>query len=130
MPTYVYECDICKNMFEHMQSMTSPKLTLCAECGEHSLFRHIGNGCAIVMDTKFRDERGTKIWYPNNNDNPYFDKSLNRVFKNKKDKKNYMKEKKIVMDGSLDNPNRHRRPEAGTTRGGKQPIYSNPIRSK
>ena len=113
-----------------MQSMVSPKLKLCATCGEESLVRLIGTGCAIVMDTKFRDANGTQIWYPNNNDNPYHDRALNRVFKNKKDKKNYMRENKIVMDGTLDNPNRHRDPTAGTTRGGKEPIYSKPIKEK
>jgi putative FmdB family regulatory protein len=130
MPTYHYECEICGNEFDYMQPILSSKLELCANCGEKSLFRHIGNGCAIVMDTKFRDEKGTKIWYPNNNDNPYYDKALNRVFKNKKDKKQYMKENKVVMDGSMDHPQWYRRPEAGDTMGHKKPIYSRPIKEK
>lgn len=117
-------------MFDHMQSMSSPKLVNCITCGQPALVRLIGNGCAIVMDTSFRDEKGTRIWYPNNNDNPYYDRALNRVFKNKEDKKSYMKEKKIVMDGSSDNPLRNREPSAGTTRGGKAPIYSRKIKEK
>ena len=130
MPTYSYECSDCGNKFDHMQGMTTPKLIMCACCGEPSLFRHIGVGCSIVMDNKYRDAKGSPIWYPNNNDNPYYDKALNRVFKNKKDKKKYMKENKVIMDGSLDNPNRHRDPTAGSTRGGKEPIYSRPIKEK
>ena len=131
MPTYQYECEDCGNEFEHMQSMTSHKLTLCAMCGEHSLVRLIGSGCAIVMDTKFRDSRGCPIWYPKNNDNPYFDRALQRVFKNKKDKKQYMDKNKLIMDGTdHDNPNQHRWPEAGDTMGSKKPIYSRKIKEK
>lgn len=130
MPTYVYECSGCGEIFDIMQGMREPKLTMCDSCGENTLFRHIGTGCAILIDTSFRDEKGTKIWYPNNNNNPYYDKALNRVFKNKQDKRQFMKENKIVMDGSLDNPSRHREPAAGTTRGGKEPIYSRPIKEK
>jgi len=114
-----------------MQGMTTPKLTLCACCGKHKLFRHIGIGCSIVMDNKYKDLKGCPIWYPNNNDNPYFDKAFQRVFKNKKDKKSFMNKNKIIMDGSdHDNPNRHRDPTAGDTMGSKKPIYSRKIKEK
>jgi putative FmdB family regulatory protein len=33
MPIYEYECEKCKKRFEHMQSMSEPKKTVCEECG-------------------------------------------------------------------------------------------------
>ena len=49
MPTYDYRCDACEHQFEHFQSITSPVLDKCPECGRRKLRRLIGPGAAIVF---------------------------------------------------------------------------------
>lgn len=116
MPIYEYSCQSCHDEFEHRQGIKDSRLKHCIKCGEDTLVRHIGYGGHINMNPDYKDSVGTPIWYPNNNDKPYYDKALNRVFNNRAEKKTYMNEKRIVMDGSSDHPKRNRIPEAGTTR--------------
>ena len=35
MPIYEYQCDECGVRFERMQSMSSPSVAVCPECGGH-----------------------------------------------------------------------------------------------
>ena len=49
MPTYDYQCGSCEHEFEHFQSMTSPVLRKCPECGKPKLKRLIGAGAAVVF---------------------------------------------------------------------------------
>lgn len=49
MPTYDYHCDACEHEFEHFQTITSPVLTKCPECGKKKLRRLFGTGAALVF---------------------------------------------------------------------------------
>lgn len=49
MPTYDYECTACDHAFEHFQSISSPVLRKCPECGKQKLRRLIGSGAAVVF---------------------------------------------------------------------------------
>lgn len=55
----------------------------------------------VLKDTRYRDAKGEMIYFPKN-DRPYFDKALQRVFHSKKQKCEYMRKNKIIMDGSSD----------------------------
>lgn len=46
-----------------------------------------------------KDEKGNKIWFPKDG-KPYFDPALKRTFNTAREKADYMKEKKLIMDGS------------------------------
>jgi putative FmdB family regulatory protein len=49
MPTYDYECNACGHKFEHFQSITSPALRKCPECGKNKIKRLIGTGAGIIF---------------------------------------------------------------------------------
>jgi putative FmdB family regulatory protein len=49
MPTYDYHCDACEHEFEHFQTITSPLLTKCPECGKKKLRRLFGTGAAVMF---------------------------------------------------------------------------------
>jgi putative FmdB family regulatory protein len=49
MPTYDYVCDACKHAFEHFQSITSPVMRKCPECGKLKLRRLIGIGAGVIF---------------------------------------------------------------------------------
>lgn len=49
MPTYDYHCDACEHEFEHFQTITSPLLKKCPECGKNKLRRLFGTGAALVF---------------------------------------------------------------------------------
>jgi len=53
----------------------------------------------VLKDTKYRDGRGERVWFPKDG-RPYFDKALRKTFNSIQEKTAYMKEKKIIMDGS------------------------------
>jgi putative FmdB family regulatory protein len=63
MPTYDYHCDACEHEFEHFQTITSPLLTKCPECGKKKLRRLFGTGAALVFKgsgfytTDYRSEK-------------------------------------------------------------------------
>lgn len=120
MPTYIYECENCKAVFEKMQGIKDSKLLHCDRCHTDSLFRHIGNPDVLPPDfLKYKDSRGTPIWFKE----PYYDRALNRKFYSKKEKWEYMKKNNIHMDGSYDKRSRNRNPTASATRE-YEPIYS------
>lgn len=48
MPTYTYECQDCKNVFDEVQKMSDPHLTACPKCNG-KLKRLIGNGSGIIF---------------------------------------------------------------------------------
>ena len=69
----------------------------------------------IKTDGKARDPNAGlngPIWFPKGG-TKYFDKSLQRVFHSKSEKKNYMLEKGLKMDGSMDSSYDYNCPEAG-----------------
>ena len=70
----------------------------------------------ILKNSKYRDSRGERIWFPKD-EKPYYDRALQRKFNTIQEKAEYMKKNNLVMDGSSDHPERHRIPEAGDTRG-------------
>ncbi len=49
MPTYDYQCTACDHLFEHFQSISSPVMRKCPECGKPKLKRLIGAGAAVVF---------------------------------------------------------------------------------
>ena len=49
MPTYDYRCESCGHEFEHFQSMKSPVLRKCPECGTLKLRRLIGTGGGLIF---------------------------------------------------------------------------------
>ena len=69
----------------------------------------------IMKDTKYRDSRGERIWFPKDG-KPYFDRALQKTFHSIQEKSQYMKEKGLAMDGSSDKINRQNIPEAGDSR--------------
>lgn len=72
-------------------------------------------GFAVMKDSKYRDSRGERIWFPND-ERPYFDKALQRTFYSKKEKAEFLKKNNLAMDGSMSNPNLRNIPEAGDAR--------------
>ncbi len=48
MPTYDYECQKCRNVFEVFQPMTASKLRKCPRCGG-KLKRLLGTGAGIIF---------------------------------------------------------------------------------
>ena len=48
MPTYEYECTICKHRFEEFQFITAPAIEDCPECGK-KVRRLIGSGAGIIF---------------------------------------------------------------------------------
>jgi putative FmdB family regulatory protein len=48
MPTYDYECTVCKHRFEASHSMTAVSLAKCPKCGK-KLRRLIGSGGGIIF---------------------------------------------------------------------------------
>ena len=67
----------------------------------------------VHKDKKFKDSKGTPIWFPKDG-RSYHDRALNKTFHSIKQKAEYMKEKGLIMDGSV---GRSKRPiEAGDTR--------------
>lgn len=55
----------------------------------------------ISKDTKYKDCRGERIWFPKD-EKPYYDKALGKKFNTIQEKHSYMKEKGYHMDGSSD----------------------------
>lgn len=49
MPTYEYECSACGHVFEALQSITEPKLSVCPECKAPRLARLIGSGSGVIF---------------------------------------------------------------------------------
>ncbi len=49
MPTYDYQCTACDHEFEHFQSISSPVMRKCPECGKLKLKRLFGAGAAVVF---------------------------------------------------------------------------------
>ena len=69
----------------------------CSRCGHEKAIRIISGCGGIAMNVGVKDKTGTPIWCP---DGGYFDRALQRPFKNAKEKREYMKKQDIVMDGS------------------------------
>lgn len=112
--TYEYFCSNCGN-FNAIRKYADRYIDICPHCGGKEVTKLISNHAA-VFDLSIRDEKGTPISF----DGPYFDRALQTKFHSKREKQQYMKEHKIIMDGSQDPP---RKPvEAGDYRKIK-PIY-------
>ncbi len=62
MPTYDYRCNACSHEFEHFQSINSPVMRKCPECGKLKLERLIGIGAGVIFkgggfyETDYRSE--------------------------------------------------------------------------
>lgn len=49
MPTYEYECKICKYKFNAFHAMSAEPLVICPECNKSSLVKLIGMGSAVIV---------------------------------------------------------------------------------
>lgn len=49
MPTYDYRCPDCGHAFERFQSMSSPPVTVCPQCGFGNVKRLIGGGAGLLF---------------------------------------------------------------------------------
>ena len=97
---YLFEC-LCG----HSSQVSFPigkapvgKRILCPKCFKKEAVRVINSNPAFTINTQFKDSKGTPIWCP---DGGYFDRALERPFKSAREKREYMKKKEIVMDGSM-----------------------------
>ena len=70
----------------------------CPQCNG-IMDRLIGVPEMMVAGLGERDSRGERIWFPKDGQ-PYFDRSLQRTFSSAKEKKEYMRENNLIMDGS------------------------------
>ena len=63
MPTYDYECANCGHKFEKFQSMSSPPVKKCPQCGENAVKRLIGIGAGVIFkgggfyETDYRSDK-------------------------------------------------------------------------
>jgi len=71
-------------------------------CGEKAI--KLLSKASIGHGLQVKDSKGTPIWFPKD-DSPYFDRALQRPFKSRKEKKEYMNQNKLIMDGST-NPSK------------------------
>jgi len=95
--TYEFECLKCGDITQtDFPIGKSPKHVQCSKCFYEKAVKLIGKP-SFTINTQFRDNKGTPIWCP---DGGYFDRALQVPFKNAREKREYMKEKKIVMEGS------------------------------
>lgn len=98
MPLYTYSCK-CGNEFDDFKSCEERKTSKCPKCGKKA--GKVLSGFKPTVDSQFKDIYGTPIWFPKDG-RPYYDRALGRKFSSKAEKCSYMKEKRIVMDGSSD----------------------------
>lgn len=110
MPLYTYECDKCHRQWDEFRMVADRDTVVC--CGKLA-DRHKVYNAIVTKDMKYRDNAGQPIWFPKD-ERPYYDKALDKTFNSKKEKYEFMRENKIVMDGS-DNKT-HLPVEAGDTR--------------
>ena len=63
MPTYDYQCANCGHKFEKFQSMSSPPVKKCPQCGENTVKRLIGIGAGVIFkgggfyETDYRSDK-------------------------------------------------------------------------
>ena len=114
---YDFYCDKCQYQFDEFTSYEQRHFMKCHKCGG-SARKLITRAVSYSIDSKVVDDRGTPIHFKEGE----FDRALQKTFGSKKEKQKYLKDNKLVMDGSSDNPNRNKNPEAGDTRKGV-PVY-------
>ncbi len=64
MPTYDYKCNACGHAFERFQSITSPPITKCPECGKNQVKRLLGTGAGLIF-------KGSGFYITDYRDNGY-----------------------------------------------------------
>jgi len=95
---FQYECLDCEHKSQHNFPIGKAlKKLACPKCFKGMAVKLIGKP-SFTMNTQFKDSSGTPIWCPTGG---YFDRALNKPFKSARDKREYMKKKELVMDGSL-----------------------------
>lgn len=117
MPLYEYHCPKCNKDFEDFMTYAERNSTRCPQCNKRAIKKM--STCSVSVDSTVRDLRGERIWFPKNGKS-YFDKALRRTFSSIKEKKAFMDQHKIVMDGSYDAPQNSVPAEAGADRTGNR----------
>jgi len=115
---YEYKCEKCGGVFEEFRKIDERDTV--NHCGKKAK-RLYSTGASVLIDSRLKDSKGNPIWYPKEKSS-YFDRALQKTFYSKKHKYEYMRENRLIMDGSDDNSSKRKSPEAGTTRKCK-PIY-------
>ena len=120
MPYYEFECMVCKTVFSEYREIE--KRNEVSHCNKKAK-RLLTVPAGIQIDSQMRDSKGSPIWFPKVG--KYYDRALQKTFESKKEKAQYMKENRLIQDGSTDNKSTRKDPSAGTTRK-SSPIYSTP----
>lgn len=92
---YSYSCN-CGKVFDEFTSYEKRNDVKCS-CGKRAV--KLLSDVNSQVDNNYKDLTGQKIWFPKDG-KPYFDVALRRTFNSVKEKQSFMKERKIVMDGS------------------------------
>ena len=116
MPIYQYICNQCGELFS--QYSTIEERNNVKHCGKYAK-KLVTVPMGVLIDNNLKDSAGSPIYFPKVGG--YYDKALCKRFETKKQKQRYMKENKLVQDGSSDG--KRTAPEMGDTRKVK-PIYS------
>ena len=95
---YIYWCDKCDKEFEECVSVENRNNVVCG-CG--TLAQKMISQLGMAVDQTMKDEAGTPIYFPKDGAVNY-DRALQKTFYSKKQKQKYLKENKLVMDGSND----------------------------
>ena len=95
MPIYVYICEECGIEFDFFTSVENRHNV--EHCGKPAI-KKIGNPKSVMIDSNYRDARGTPIYFPSVGS--HYDRALDKTFHSKKEKAAYMKDHKLIMDGS------------------------------
>uniref|UniRef100_A0A6M3KGR2 Putative regulatory protein FmdB zinc ribbon domain-containing protein n=1 Tax=viral metagenome TaxID=1070528 RepID=A0A6M3KGR2_9ZZZZ len=121
VPFYEYICSECGIHFAEFAEVNLRNEV--KHCGVKAQ-RIISVPAGVRVDSNIKDSKGTPIWYPKDS-LKYYDKALQKTFYSKKEKAQYMKDNKLIMDGSSDNKLKRKDPSAGETRD-VYPVYSIP----
>ena len=98
MPIYRYTCEVCGIEFDQYVPVEDRHKV--EHCGKPAS-KHIGEMNGVLLDQKYKDARGTPIYFPKDGAG-YYDRALGIEFHSKKQKYEYMNEKGYIQDGSSD----------------------------
>jgi len=92
---FCFECPTCEKVTEEYFPIgRAPRVIKC-DCGDTA--QKLLGTPSFTMNVQFKDTTGTPIWCPSGG---YYDRALNRPFKDIREKKEYLKKNKLVMEGS------------------------------
>ena len=91
----------CRECGEVSDTLVAPdRKGICVNCKKSDGYATKCN-IGVLVDSTVRDLSGEKIYFPKDSTS-YFDPALRRTFNSVHEKKAYMDERKLIMDGSSD----------------------------